>query len=157
MQKPTKPTEAHQVDAGCVALRIAVLALSCDLERRMLNWIRWLGRDGHCTVACSLVVSYGTAFDRNREARIPTLFADAELTDRAVRQVPAPFNDAITLFWLDDARPSLRELARVLGCSHHTAPSRTVHAHELLLSRMRQIEAIAHARQRRDAVVLQHP
>ena len=121
------------------------MAKDRDMERRMLNWVRW--REG----SCSIGLGYGSASiwngirvdgQRCRESVIPTDAVEAELTDQAVASLPAYLTATVEVYYLSDE--GLAHKALVLGCGVSTVHARIADAH-------RKIAAWFSDRQRADA------
>jgi len=111
--------------------RSIVDALDPDLVRRMRNWVDWKGGS---SVACSssFVLDYGTRFDRYKEARMPLLVAEAQLTNRGLGEISDELGSAVALFWLAGEDASFRRMAADLGCAHTTVKPRIIRGHEAL-------------------------
>jgi len=125
--------------------RSIVDALDPDLVRRMRNWVDWRGGS---SVACSssFVLDYGTRFDRYKEARMPVLVAEAQLTQRALSHIPDELGSAVALFWLAGEDASFRRMAADLGCAHTTVKPRIIRGHEALLVMIFKLQEIDDAK-----------
>lgn len=119
--------------------RTIIDALDPDLVRRMRNWVDWRGGS---SVACSssFVLDYGTRFDRYKEARMPTLVAEAQLTQRALGQIPDELGSAVALFWLAGEDASFRRMGAELGCAHTTVKPRILRGHDALRVMVYQLQ-----------------
>lgn len=103
-----------------------------DVERRLLNWARWL--IGGCRGGLGYVtVSYGPpAGDSSkvRESVIPTSEAEAMDTDDAVKLLADELRQVVTLHYKD--AQSMASMSVRLGCSVATVYARMDRAHRLL-------------------------
>lgn len=99
-----------------------------DIERRLLNWVRWKfgATSGGLGYAA---VRYGasTASAGYREAVIPTIDCEAEETDRAVMALDSPLRATVEVVYLRN-EPMRRKAAR-LCCSEATVKARVWEAH----------------------------
>lgn len=103
-----------------------------DIERRLLNWVRWkagagVGGLGYASVNLLAALSGGsrTAHD---PVPIPTMAIEAEETDRAVQALPSELRRTVEVVYL--GRGGAADHARALAVSVATVRSRVCQAHK---------------------------
>ena len=120
-----------------------------DIDRRLDNWARWRagGRSGGLGFAS---VNLATAFQgrsTDREAIIPTLDAEAEITDRGVLALASELRATVEQAYLHGG--SVARKCTRLACSEATYHSRIDRAHRELAAWLTEREAAARAQRER--------
>lgn len=107
------------------------MARDPNIERRMLNWMRWRAGPGY-----GMGLGYGSASiwgsvrvdcASSRESAIPTNAIEAEETDRAIKDLPLFLRETVSVMYLTDDPVPVK--ARALGCAVSTMHARVADAH----------------------------
>jgi DNA-directed RNA polymerase specialized sigma24 family protein len=103
-----------------------------DVERRLLNWARWLlgGRSGGLGYATVSYGAVGADSSKFREAVIPTSEAEAVDTDDAVKQLANELRQVVWLHYREGQ--SVASLSVRICCSVATVYNRLDRAHRQL-------------------------
>lgn len=109
------------------------MARDPNIERRMLNWMRWKQGAG------SIGLGYGSAsiwnrvqvdHSPNRASVVPTNAIEGDETNDAINALPQHLKETVHVFYLCDDRIELK--ARALGCGVSTVHARIGEAHRLI-------------------------
>lgn len=125
------------------------MARNEDLERRCLNWARWKNGEGQGGLGYGGGGWNWSGADRSnyREAKVPTLDAEAEQTDRAIQSLQSTLRRTVEVYYLGTG--SMEERCRELQVSRATIYVRVDKAHEEIAAWVRQAESKAlHERER---------
>jgi hypothetical protein len=107
------------------------MAKNHDMERRLLNWVRWL--DGSGGIGLGFGVTHpmwqGVRVDGQHacESFIPTNSIEAEETNRAVLDLSIDLQDTVRSYYVGSL--PLRVQAQNLGCGVSTIHNRIEQAH----------------------------
>jgi hypothetical protein len=102
--------------------------LDHEFIRRMRNWAR-AGTEASASI--SSVYDDVLCGSDGYSSRIPTLFGEAEDTDRALAKLPVRYSAAVRVFWQWEGI-SLREMGRKLRADRHYVTERVRVGHQLL-------------------------
>lgn len=125
------------------------MARNEEMERRCLNWARWKNGEGQGGLGYGGGGWNWTGADRAtfREARVPTLDAEAEQTDRAMQSLEPALALTVEVYYLSTG--TMEERCSFLRISRATIYARVDRAHEALAAWLRDAEAKArHERER---------
>lgn len=128
-----------------------------DIERRLLNWARWrtgqrMGSLGYARTAFGAERVDGDGYDA--AARIPTIDADAVLTDEAVAALAEPLRSTVEVMYLSPEGRAGK--ARRLGVSEPTLDARIWLAHKKLQAWFGDRAAKARAERERVEALQRH-
>lgn len=130
------------------------MAKDRDMERRMLNWVRW--REGSCSIGLgygSASIWHGVRVDGQRcsQSVIPTDAFEAEQTDQAVAALPAYLSATVEVYYLSDT--TMEHKAKVLGCGVSTVHARIADAHRKIVAWFSDRQRVdAEHRQRQESI-----
>lgn len=132
------------------------MARNEEMERRCLNWARWKAGDGQGGLGWGSGSggwqSAGADRSGYREAKVPTLDAEAEQTNRAIETLDVSMQRTVTVYYLGTG--TMEQRCSHLQISRATIYLRVDRAHELLAAWLREIEAKARNERERLALLL---
>ena len=129
------------------------MARSEDVERRCLNWARWKNGEGQGGLGYGGGGWNWSGADRSafREAKVPTLDAEAEQPDRAIQSLASALRRTVEVYYLGTG--TMEERCRSLQISRATIYVRVDRAHDVIAAWLREAEARArHERERVELV-----
>lgn len=112
-----------------------------DIERRLLNWARWVAGGGGGGMGYART-NWGAdtgARSGYREATIPTVDCEAEETDRAVLALPGELRAAVNEVYVETGTDADR--IKRMQCGRSTLHARIGRAHLLLRDWFAELEA----------------
>ena len=120
--------------------------LTEDFIRRMRNWARWVDEsDDKIGPASVRAGGLEPVIDRYRESREPLMWGEGEDTNRALKALPARYEQVIRQFWLYEGR-AMRWHGRHRGIDYHTFEGWVIKGHELLKAELAKQTAYYRAR-----------
>lgn len=124
-----------------------------DIERRLLNWVRWkagagVGGLGYASVNM-LAALGGSSRGAHDPIPIPTMAIEAEETDRAVMALPSELRRTVEVVYL--GRGGAPEHARALAVSAVTVRARVCRAHKAISNWLADLAQSREDRGRNDA------
>ena len=119
-----------------------------DVERRLLNWVRWRAGSGSGGMGFARSdMAAGPGRDGYRESVIPTVDCEAEETDRAVMALPSELRATVESFYL--GRGTILDKANRLCCRVPTVYARIDRAHRVMQAWLADLVAARKAQRER--------
>ncbi|MGL4573941.1 MAG: hypothetical protein ACRCV9_04040 [Burkholderiaceae bacterium] len=112
-----------------------------DIERRLLNWARWLAGPGRGGLGYTAPRYDDMPTTTCRESVIPTNGAEAAQTDTLVKKLPSECRRAVELIYAQACGVS--KASKLMACGLSTVHARIDRAHTLLKREVLDAERIA--------------